>query len=88
MSEKKLDIFTRKKLLPIKGTFLKACTNCLISKQHRVTFHKFTLHRRSYVLDLIHTDIGTIDARILGCALYFVTFINECLEKYEFCLEI
>ena len=75
---------TKKKLLPIKGMSLKICIDCLTDKQYRVLFNKSPPHKRSHVLDLIHTDVYTIDARTLGGVLYFVTFIDDYVRKYRF----
>ncbi|KAI4297117.1 hypothetical protein L6164_037021 [Bauhinia variegata] len=80
MSEKGLKTLARQKLLPIGGNPLKPCTHCLIGKQHRVSFIS-SPHRRSHALDLVHTDVCTMDSRTLGGCLYFVTFIDDYSRK-------
>ena len=81
MSEKGLDIFVRKKFLPIQDTSLKAYADYLTGKQYKVAFHKSSSHKRSYILDLIHIDVCTIDARTLDRALYFIIFIDDHARK-------
>ena len=88
ISEKGLEIFARKKLLSIKDTFLKICIDCLTDRQCRLAFHKSPLYRRSYILDLIHTDVCTMDARTLDDILYFINFIDVHSKKvYAFVLK-
>ena len=63
-------------------TPLKTCDHCLVRKMHRVTFHTHPPTRRSNVLDLIHTDVCTMQTRTLGSTLYFVTFIDDHSRKF------
>ena len=81
LSEKGLETLSRHNLLPLKGTHLRPCTHCLHGKQHKVSFHKLPFHRRSHVLDLVHTDVCSMTTKILGGALYFVTFIDDHSRK-------
>jgi len=75
MSEKGLQVLAKKQLLPnIKGTSLMPCTHCLVGKQRRVSFHKFPQSRKTNILDLVHTDVCTMNTKTLGGALYYVTF--------------
>ena len=80
IGEKRPDILARKKFIPIKGMPLLTCNDCLTSKQHRVTFHKFSPQRLN-ILDLIHIDVCTMDARTLDGTLYFVIFIYDHSRK-------
>ena len=60
---------------------LKTCDTCLFEKAYRVAFHTNPPFRRSNVIDLIHTDVCTMQTRIVGGALYFVTFIDDHSRK-------
>ena len=77
MSEKELGILAKKQSLPVKGTSLKTCTHCFIRKHARVALHNSGPYRRPDVLDLVHTNVCTMDTKSLYGALYFVTFIND-----------
>ena len=59
------------------GIHLETCDNCLVGKAHKVAFHTNPPSRRPNVIDLIHTDVCTMQTRIVGGALYFVTFIDD-----------
>ena len=61
---------------------LKTCDHCLPGKAHRVAFHIYPpSSRRPNVIDLIHTDVCTMQTRTVGGALYFVTFIDDHSRK-------
>ena len=77
ISEKGLQVLVRKKFLPVKGTSLLPCTHCLSGKQSRVVFRRFPSHRKPDILDLVHTDVCTMQSYTLGGALYYVTFIDD-----------
>ena len=82
ISEKGLQTLARKQFLPkLQGTSLKSCDHCLVGKTHRVAFPTYPSSRRSDVIDLVHTDVCTMQTRTLGCALYFVTFIDDYSRK-------
>ena len=82
ISEKGLQTLVRKKFIPdLQGTTIKTCDHCLVGKTHRVSFHKHPPSRKSHVLDLIHTDVCTMQSRTLGGAIYFVTFIDDHSRK-------
>ena len=82
MSEKEVQILTRKKLLPeVKNTILKPCEHFLAGKQHRISF-KGSSHRTNNVLDLVHSDVcGPMKVSSIGGKYYFVTFINDYSRK-------
>ena len=61
LSEKGLGILAKKNYLPLKGMNLNTCTHCLSGKQYRVAFQRSSSHRRSHILDLVHTDILLYD---------------------------
>ena len=81
MSEKRLQVLAKKKLLPVKGTSLLPCTHYLSRKQSRVAFHRFLSHRKPYIIDLVHIDVCTMQSNTLGGALYYVTFIDDHSRK-------
>jgi hypothetical protein len=57
------------------------CTHCLVGKQIRVSFHKSSQSRKTNILDLVHTDVCTMNTKTLGGALYYVTFIDDHSRK-------
>ena len=82
ISEKGLLALVKKQLLPdLQGASLKTCDVCLAGKTHRVAFHTLPPHRRSNVIDLIHTDVCSMQEKSLGGAYYFVTFIDDHSRK-------
>ncbi|CAL9780246.1 unnamed protein product [Musa acuminata subsp. burmannicoides] len=82
ISEKGLQTLARKRFLPeLQGISLKSCDHCLVEKTHRVAFHTYPSSKRSYVIDLVHTDVYTMQTRTLGGALYFVIFIDDYSRK-------
>jgi transposase InsO family protein len=82
MSENGLQALAKKRLLPnIKCTPLMPCTHCLVGKQKRVSFHKSPSSRKTNILDLVHTDVCTMNTKSLGGALYYVTFIDDHSRK-------
>ena len=60
---------------------LKTCVHYLAGKTHRVAFKSFSLSRKSQILNLIHTYVCMMQSRLIGGALYFVTFIDDCSRK-------
>ena len=60
---------------------LKTCDHCLVRKAHSVSFHTYPPSRKPNVIDLIHIDVCTMQTRIVGGALYFVTFIDDHSRK-------
>jgi len=85
MSEKRLPILARKDiLLNIKGKSPAPCIDCLVGKQHRVTFHKNVRPTtRKHMLDLVHSDVYYMIEKSLGRSLYFVTFIDDHKERFR-----
>jgi transposase InsO family protein len=82
MSEKGLQVLAKKQLLPnIKCTSLMPCTHCLVGKQRRVSFHKSPQSKKTNILDLVHTDVCTMNTKSLGGALYYATFIDDHSRK-------
>ena len=79
MSEKCLNILAKREYLPaVNEQTLKVCIDCLVGKQHRVSFLKSKRYRRKqHILDLVHTDVCSMTEKSLGGAYYFVTFIDD-----------
>mgnify|MGYP000149641543 FL=1 len=82
MSLKGVEILSKKNFLPdVAGMNLRPCVDCLAGKQHRVAFHTRPPSRRKNTLDLVHTDLCSMDVRSLGGAQYYVTFIDDHSRK-------
>ena len=81
ISENGLQVLVIKKLLPVKGMLILPCTHCLSRKQSRVAFHRFLSRRKPGILDLVHTDVYTMQSNTLSSALYYVTFIDDHSKK-------
>ncbi|RDY05562.1 hypothetical protein CR513_10588, partial [Mucuna pruriens] len=66
----------------IKGQPFELCEDCLVGKQHKVSFHRpDSGRRRKHILDLVHSDVCSTSERSLGGAQYFVTFIDDHSRK-------
>ena len=50
-------------------------------KQSRVAFRRFPSRRKPSILDLVHTDVCTMQSNTLSSALYYVTFIDDHSRK-------
>ena len=82
MSQNGMRMLSKKTNIPrLTSTDLEVCTHCLAGKQHRVAFKTLPPSRKANVLDLVHTDICSMDATSLGGARYFVTFIDDHSRK-------
>jgi len=84
MSEKELQILTRRDLLPnIKGKSLEPCIGCLAGKQHMVTFYKnIKPPRREHILDLIHSDMHSMIEKSLGGALHLLLLLMSTQARF------
>ncbi|KAL6326351.1 hypothetical protein AAG906_007856 [Vitis piasezkii] len=83
ISEKRLQVLARKKLLRVIGTSLLPCTHCLSRKQSRVAFRRFPSRRKPDILNSVHIDVCTMQSNTLGGALYYVTFIDDHSRKLK-----
>jgi hypothetical protein len=65
-------------------TTLNFCEPCIVGKQHRHKFPKMVTHKAKHVLDLIHSDICTINTHAHIGYNYFLTFIDDyfCYTKF------
>lgn len=81
--EKGLNVLAKKKLLSdCKGAKLEKYEHCLAGKQNRVSFKSNPPSRKTELLELVHSDLcGPMKTKTLWGALYFVTFIDDCLKK-------
>ena len=50
-------------------------------KQSRVAFRRFFSCRKPDILDLVHTNVCTMQSNTLGGALYYVTFTDDHSRK-------
>ncbi|RDX90960.1 hypothetical protein CR513_27125, partial [Mucuna pruriens] len=73
----------KKDMLPrLKNAKLEKCSHCMAGKQTRVSFKKHSPSRKSELLKLVHSDVcGPLKVKSFSCALYFVTFIDDCSKK-------
>jgi len=61
---------------------LEKCSHCMTGKQTRVSFKKHPPSRKLELLELVHSDVcGPLKVKSFSCALYFVTFIDDCSRK-------
>jgi hypothetical protein len=81
MSEKGIKIISKKNYVPSDGTSLTSCTHYLAGKQHRVAFKRNLTSKKLGLLDLVHTDLCSMRDKIIGGALYFVTFVDDHSKK-------
>ena len=64
-------------LLVLKHEHLE-CEACALGKQHRDEFPIHKEKRKTYILELIHTDVcGPMQTRSLGGALYFLILVDD-----------
>jgi hypothetical protein len=81
MSEKGIEILSKKNYVFSNDTSLTSCTHCLAGKQHRVAFKRNLTSKKSGLLDLVHTDLFSMGDKNIGGALYFVTFVDDHSKK-------
>ncbi|KAG8496860.1 hypothetical protein CXB51_008026 [Gossypium anomalum] len=83
MSEKELNCLVKKnQLSSLKNAILKNYVHCLVGKQRIVLFKCHPPSRKLDLLELVHSNVcGPLNGRSHSGALYFVTFINDCLSK-------
>lgn len=83
ISEKGLNCLIRNNAISGLGTTkLDKCDHCMAGKQNRVSFKSKPIHRKSSMLELIHSDVcGPLKVQSFGGASYFVTFIDDYSRK-------
>ena len=82
MSEKGLQVLARKFLIPLaKNEFLSSGDQCLVRKQHRVSFNNRS-RKKLENLELVSSNVcALIDVETLRGNIYFVTFIDDATNK-------
>jgi len=72
-------------MLPgLKNAGLEKCSHCMVGKRTRVSFKKHPPSRKSELLELVHSDVcDPLKVKSFSGALYFVTFIDDCLAKKD-----
>lgn len=82
MSEKGMKLLCRRQSIPdLQGGPADKCVDCLMGKQHRVSFTK-KLKRTTRKLDRVYSDVcGPMKVKSLGGSSYFVTFIDDFSRK-------
>ena len=85
MSEKRLQVLVRKFLIPLaKNESLFSCDHCLFRKQHNIFFSSRS-KKNLEKLGLVYYDIcGPMDVNTLRGNMYFITFIDDAIGRYEF----
>ena len=63
-------------ILEVKNTQLERCIDCLAGKQNRPSFRRGPPMRRMTPLELVHTDVYSVDTKSHAGSQYFVTFID------------
>ena len=90
MSEKGMDIFQSRNLLPgLKNVDLDFCENCIYGKQKRVRFLRVGKEKKRKKLELVHTNVcGPIQVSSLSGSHYYVTFIDDETRKTRiYCIQ-
>ena len=82
MSEKGMRKLAADDLIPeVKNVHLDKCANCLTGKQNRTSFQSRPPMRREALLQLVHTDVCSVDMKSHSGGQYFVTFIDDHSRK-------
>ena len=68
-------------MLEMKKVHPEKCPDCLTGKQYKVVFRPRPPIRRKNALELVHTDVCQVYAKPHADAQYFVTFIDDCIQK-------
>jgi len=57
---------------------LETCDDCLVGKQHRISFKRYSHSTKSNVCDVVYSDLcGPMKVKTLGGALYFLTCVDD-----------
>jgi GAG-pre-integrase domain len=86
MSDKGMKVLASKGLLPaMKSVETGFCEDYVLEKQKRVSFSKVERERKEGRLELVHTDVwGPAPVQSQGDSRYYVTFIDDPLERYGY----
>ena len=67
-------------------TQLEFCENCILGKQHRLSFNLST-HKPKNILDYVHADLwGPAKVQTQGGNRYFMSIVDDCSRKVWICL--
>lgn len=74
--------------LPFIENTKEVCEECVVAKQHRVSFPIGKSSRAKQHLEIIHMDLcGPMETPSLNKSKYFLTFIDDCSRKtWVYCL--
>lgn len=80
ISEKGMQILTKKEVRSASGVLTKKCPHCIAGKEHKTLF-KCRPSRKSKPLILVHMDVCSIREKTLKRAQYFITFVDDHFQK-------
>ena len=80
ISQKGMRRLSEDNLIP-EAVQLEKCTDCLVNKQNRTSFRSRPPMRWKALLELVHTDVCSIDTKSHSGGQYFVTFIDDHSRK-------
>ena len=81
LNEKTFDVLAKWNFLPMRGISLKNYIHYLIGKQDAVLFLKSLWLRKSNIIDLIHSNVCSVDSKTFGGVVYFVIFMDDYSRK-------
>ena len=82
MSEKVMQKLAADDVIPeVENLHLGKCADCLAGKQNRTSFRSRPPMRRKALLELVHTDVCSVDMKSHSGGQYFVTFIDNHSRK-------
>ena len=82
MRDKRMRKLAVDDLIPeVKNLQLDKCANCLVGKQNRTSFRLRPPMRRKAQVELVHTNVCSVDTKSHSGGQYFVTFIDEHSHK-------
>lgn len=79
-----LNLLARKNLVSSLPQILvpnQVCETCVIGKKHRDTFPKGGVSRAQMPLEIIHSDLCSLEVPSYGGGKYFITFIDDFSRK-------
>ena len=82
MRDKRMRKLAVDDLIPeVKNLQLDKCANCLVGKQNRTSFRLRPPMRRKAQVELVHTNVCSVDTKSHSGGQYFVTFIDDHSRK-------
>ena len=80
MSQKGLHVLFALKRVDVKGSMLDFCNDFQFGKQVRNSYYS-GVSCKPNVLDLVHFDVCSMLVKSLGCATFFISFIDDYSRK-------